>query len=230
MDIYVQPFLPQPELLILGTSPVASELSHLAARLDFTVHAVNPDATHASHGEAHSGPIHAQTFVVVATMGKGDEEALVRAARFASDAAYVGFVASRKKLSVLAGYLREQGVAEEKVGRIKAPAGLDIQAVTPAEIALSILAEIVQLRRSQTGESGAPPPGSRHAAETLAAVEATEAQDPVCGMMVDISSAQHVLVYNDQAYYFCCAHCQSAFEKEPARFVGVAINFIDHEG
>jgi xanthine dehydrogenase accessory factor len=224
MDIYVQPFLPQSELLILGASPVARELSHLAARLDFAVTAL--DAEEAHHGEADSAPITPRTFVIVATMGTGDEEALARAA--ASDAAYVGFVASRKKMSVLADYLRQEGVSEEKLARVKAPAGLDIQAATPAEIALSILAEVVMLRRSGP-ESGAPLSGSRRAAETLAAVEAAQAQDPVCGMLVDISTARHVLVYEDHTYYFCCAHCRGAFEKEPARFVGVALNFIGHQ-
>jgi xanthine dehydrogenase accessory factor len=219
MDLYIQPFLPQPHLLILGSSPVAQELSGLASHLDFAVTAVDPrDAPQGSLSQMHITP---DTFAVVATMGKDDEAALALAA--ASEAAYVAFVASRKKMSVLADHLREQGVAEEKLERIKAPAGLDIKAATPAEIALSILAEIVLLRHSGWVESQ-PMGGATQAAETLAAVEAREAQDPVCGMMVDISTARHVFQHNGHTYYFCCEHCQRTFEKEPAKFIGVGLS------
>jgi xanthine dehydrogenase accessory factor len=215
MDLYIQPFLPQPPLLILGVSPVARELSHLASRFDFAVAAVDGGDT--PPGDLSQVHIPAGAFVVVATMGSDDEAALALAA--ASEAAYVGFVASRKKMSVLADHLREQGVPAEQLERIKAPAGLDIKAATPTEIALSVLAEIVLLRRSGTVESKADS-GVAQAAEALVAFEAREAQDPVCGMMVDISSARHVFQHNGHTYYFCCEHCQRTFEKEPAKFVG----------
>lgn len=215
MDLYVQPFLPQPHLLILGSSPVARELSHLAARFDFAVTAIDPQD--APQGDLSQVSISPGTFVLVATMGKEDETALALAA--ASDAAYVAFVASRKKMSVLADHLREQGVADEKLAQVKAPAGLDIKAATPAEIALSILAEIVLLRRSGLVESKATSSGAQ-AAETLAVIEARQAKDPVCGMLVDISTARHVFQYNGHTYYFCCEHCRGTFEKEPARFLG----------
>jgi xanthine dehydrogenase accessory factor len=213
MDLYIQPFLPQPHLLILGSSPVARELSHLAARLDFAVTLLDPEGDESA---AAAGP---DSFVVVATMGKGDEEALVRAA--ASGAGYVACVASRKKMSVLAHHLREQGAPQDRLERIKAPAGLDIKAATPGEIALSILAEIVLLRRSGQIQ-GSVFHGAAQAAHTLAAVEAREARDPVCGMLVDISTARHVAQYNGQAYYFCCEHCRGTFEKEPDKYLAMA--------
>ena len=215
MDLYIQPFLPQPHLLILGSSPVAQELSQLASHLDFAVAAVQAGDT--PQGDLSQVHIPAGAFVVVATMGKDDEAALALAA--ASEAAYVGFVASRKKMSVLADHLREQGVPAEELERIKAPAGLDIKAGTPAEIALSILAEIVLLRRSGLVESTADD-GAAQAAEALVAFEAREAQDPVCGMLVDTSSARHIFQHNGHTYYFCCEHCQRTFEKEPAKFIG----------
>ncbi|MEP9379176.1 XdhC/CoxI family protein [Aquabacter sp. CN5-332] len=154
MDIFVEPMLPQPEIIVCGSSPVAVAVADLGARLGFAVAACAPPAEQSAFPEvdrriegyalsvAHAG----QRYIVVSTQGKGDEAAL-RAA-LAVDADYVAFVGSLRKAETLKAALAERGVPAERLERLKAPAGLDLGAITPEEIALSILAEIVAQRRA----------------------------------------------------------------------------------
>ncbi|MGX0976776.1 xanthine dehydrogenase accessory factor [Roseovarius sp. MBR-51] len=137
MEIFVEPVLPRPELVILGASPVALALATLAQPFGFDV--TTPDAM------PESGPLPAANharMVVIATQGVGDLDALRTA--LASEADYIGFVASRRKFATLAARL---DATPEALARVHSPAGLAINAVTPEEIALSILAQIVQHRR-----------------------------------------------------------------------------------
>src|SRR5690348_16865537 len=126
VEIYLEPLLPAPRLCVLGDTPVADALARLAREIGHQVVESPNDAD----------------AVVVATMGVGDEDALERAAR--SSAPYVGLVASRKKAGFLFVYARAGGVPDEQLARVKAPAGLDLGGISPTEIALSIVAEIVQ--------------------------------------------------------------------------------------
>lgn len=143
MEIFVEPVLPRPELVILGASPVARALETLAAPFGFDISAAD---------EAIPLPTsNRPRMIVVATQGKGDLDAL-RAA-LDSDAAYIGLVASRRKFAALSARLTESDPAA--LARVHAPAGLAIHAVSPQEIALSILAQIVQIRRS--GQRRPPP-------------------------------------------------------------------------
>lgn len=185
VEIYLEPMLPVPRLCILGDTPVAQALARLAREVGHAMVA-SPDGADA---------------VVVATMGVGDEEALEMAVR--SSASYVGLVASRKKASFLFDYARASGVPDEHLSRVKAPAGLDLGGMSPAEIALSILAEIVQ-RRNATGHSEP----RRESAPGLAA-----AIDPICGMAIDMTTAKHTLVIAGETFYFCCPHCKASFAK-----------------
>jgi xanthine dehydrogenase accessory factor len=156
MDIFVEPVLPHPSLVILGASPVAMSLATQARQLGYHVTlaapagdlAVAPDADMLVDGFA-LGELHqARRFIVISTQGKGDEVAL-RAA-LALEAAYVAFVGSRRKMAALREKLGAGGVAAAALDRVKAPAGLDLGAITPEEIAMSILAEItVERRRGQ---------------------------------------------------------------------------------
>ncbi|MEW9807832.1 XdhC family protein [Mesorhizobium sp. ZMM04-5] len=167
MDIFVEPMLPRPSLVVLGSSPVALALAGQARQLGFHVtlaapfgeFAEMPEADRLVDGFGIGAPQSAQRFVVVSTQGKGDEAAL-RAA-LGIEAGYHGFVGSRRKMAALRQSLAGAGVAAEALDRVKAPAGLDIGAITPEEIALSILAEIVVVRRAgQRGEAPREPQGS----------------------------------------------------------------------
>ena len=134
VDIFIEPCLPAAQLVILGSSPVAQALSALAPQFHWSI-AANPAERTA----------HQQQFVVVATQGKGDLEALKAA--IACDPTFIAFVGSRRKYATLAQKLAAGGCAQSHIDRVRAPAGLDIGAVTPEEIALSILAQLVQERR-----------------------------------------------------------------------------------
>lgn len=158
MDVFVEPVLPRPQLVILGEGPVALALTDLAERFGFhRIHAApGLSASPAEETRDVFDPLPAfggQRFIIVATQGKGDEAGLRVALQTGAD--HVAFVGSRRKFATLADRLRAAGAGEAALARVKAPAGLDINAITPEEIALSILAEITILRRA--GERGSDP-------------------------------------------------------------------------
>lgn len=142
VDIFIEPCLPMPELMIVGGSPVAKALAHLAPQFHWAV-------THCTKADAFS-KTNRQRFVVVATQGQGDLAALK--ATLAAEPDYCSFVGSQRKFAVLSEKLAEEGVSSQRISTVKSPAGLDINAVTPEEIALSILAELVRVRRRQVTE------------------------------------------------------------------------------
>ncbi len=157
MDVFVEPVLPQPRLVVFGAGPVALALCDLAGRFDLHRTLAAPGLREGAVEQVQDGfaleaGVTGQRFVVVATQGKGDEAGL-RAA-LAAGADYVAFVGSRRKFATLAARLVSGGVDPAEVARVKAPAGLDIHAITPEEIALSILAEITVLRRAGGREAG----------------------------------------------------------------------------
>lgn len=155
MDIFVEPVLPRPQVVVCGASPVAVAVADLARRSGFAITVCAPAAEQAAFAtadrriEGFALPVDetATRYVVVSTQGRGDEAALLAA--LAVDADYVAFVGSRKKAAALKAALAERGVAAERLARLKAPAGLDLGAITPDEIAISILAEIVAVRRGK---------------------------------------------------------------------------------
>ena len=153
MDIFIEPMLPRPSLVILGASPVAIALAELARRLGFHVTAAAPPADFTERPDADlclegfdiAGLPGARRFIVVSTQSKGDEAALKAALKV--DAAYCGFVGSRRKIAALREKLLAEGCDPIALNRVKAPAGIDLGAITPEEIALSILAEVIEVRR-----------------------------------------------------------------------------------
>ena len=245
VEVYLEPVLPRPALLVLGHTPVAQALVRFGRALGFRVTAAEPAAREELFPDADAvltdwadaaRRIGADGFVVVATMGEDDEGALEAAV--ASDARYIGLVASRKKGDSLLAYLRSRGVDEARTARIKFPAGLDLGAVGPDEVALSIMAEIVQLRRAR---AGAAPPASRRASLPLAPARAAgpgesgapaparggavgpgEAVDPVCGMIVEVAATRHTVEHGGRTFHFCCPRCRAAFEREPDRYAPAA--------
>ncbi len=217
LEIYVEPILPKPQLLLVGEAPLVPTLARLGRLQGFAVWVADAGGSHTDLEAdlrlplpqlAHQ--ITPSTYAVVATMGNYDEEALEQIV--GASAGYVGLVASRKRAEAVLAYLRTRGLAAEHLRRVKVPAGLDIGAVTPEEIALSIMAEIVQVRRTQI-----PVPTGA----ALPAQAAADAIDPVCGMTVEIATARHTLGYQGTMFYFCCAHCRQTFEREPAQYLKV---------
>lgn len=183
LEIYVEPFLPKPELLIVGDSLVAQTVAQLGEMLGFKI----IDDT---------SRINESTYVVVATMGNGDEEGLLSV--LGSKPKYFGLVASEKKSKALFEYAREKGYTDEQIGVIKCPAGLTLGAETMPEIALSIMAEIMQLRREHGSiEEQAP----------------SEAIDPICGMTVNTANAKYTSEFAGRTIYFCCLRCKETFDR-----------------
>ena len=153
MDVFVEPVLPRPQVLVCGSSPVAVAIADLARRTGFAVTVCAPAAEQGAFPEAerriegYALPVHEEggRYVVVATQGRGDETALQAA--LSVDADYVAFVGSRKKADSMRAAMSKRGMTPEQLAKLKAPAGLDLGAITPDEIAISIIAEIIARRR-----------------------------------------------------------------------------------
>ena len=216
LDIYIEPVLPKPDILILGRSPVAKTLARLGKTIGYAISVVAPGADRESFPDSDLVQAELdlsqlkttpQTFIVVSTQGEGDEEALEQA--ILTKAAYVAFVASKTKASKLLGYLKERGVTVDRLSQVRAPAGLDITATSPEEIAVSILAEIIQENgtRAASQKKQAQSPFPKH-----------EAKDPICGMMVDVSIAKHKSEFHGNSFYFCCSGCKQKFDKRPEKY------------
>ncbi len=181
VEIYVEPVLPVPRLVLFGATPAVDALARIGEAMGYRV----------ERGAPARG-----AYVLVATMGDEDLEVLQKILR--DEPAYVGVIASRKRFEQVRQTLIACGVPRAAVDRVFAPAGLDIGAHTPEEIALSVMAQIVQERRK---------PGR----EAPAASVAAEAVDPICGMTVNVAAARHKAEVEGVLYYFCCAGCRTKF-------------------
>jgi xanthine dehydrogenase accessory factor len=229
LEIYLEPVLPKPELLIVGVSPVAQILAGFGRLLDFNVCVADPDATRDQFPEADlvltdlesaRSRINAQCFVVVATMGNGDEEGL--AAVVGTSPRYLGLVASKEKARSLFQYIRDKGTPVEHLDRIKCPAGLALGGETLPEIAFSVMAEITRSRRTISGQAVEQVKGSKGASlpvVQMAAESSTESIDPVCGMTVATANARYQAVFEEKTFYFCCLRCQESFEQSPGLYL-----------
>jgi xanthine dehydrogenase accessory factor len=160
--------------VVCGSSPVAAAIADLARRTGFAVTACAPAGEQSAFGEVdrriegYALPVseEGQRFVVISTQGRGDEVAL-RAA-LASHSDYIAFVGSRKKAAALKAALAADGLDPTRLAAVKAPAGLDLGAITPEEIAVSILAEIIARRRRPGRTTNAEGVASRNSAPRLA--------------------------------------------------------------
>lgn len=214
LDIYMEPHLPQPQLVLVGDSPVIAALSRLAGVLDYAV-------TQLNSADLSKVLINERTYVLVASHGQYDEEALEQALR--SPAVYVGMVGSHRRAEACREYLRTSGLAEQQIERLKAPAGLDVGAVTPEEIAASILAELVEVRRRGplVNQEQTRFASEEHlkGKEAIIEHEPETAIDPVCGMIVEIATARHRAKLDGQDFYFCCPACKRLFERNPQEYL-----------
>jgi len=221
LEIYIEPVLPVPHLVIVGSSPMAEVLAAQAGALGWRADRVDgPDFATDMANE--------QSMIVVATQGHDDEDVLARAV--AARPAYLGLVGSRRRGATVLGYLADRGVPKEELARVRVPAGLDLGKTTHQEIAVAILAELVQLRASgalSPPQAAATASSSSSSSSSSAAAAkpgrrgvtaAGEAVDPVCGMTVATASSQP-LRHDGADYYFCCAGCRQAFEQDPDAYI-----------
>ena len=218
VEVYLEPHIPPRRLLVAGFTPVAEALSRLAASLSYDVTRV-VDAQEVRDLEPATGVAvitverladhlaHAGTGVVavVASQGHYDEAVLEQLAK--AQAAFVGLLASRKRAADVRGVLAQAGVPAAWLDTIHTPVGLNLGARSPADVAVSILAQVVA-----EVPAGAVPPVACEISEMLV--------DPVCGMDVEPTDRRHRVDFNGVAFAFCSAHCRAAFERAPGQFAG----------
>ena len=236
LEIYVEPNLPAPLLWVAGTTPIAGALVELGTAAGFQVTLFDPIAEASAFPKATE--VRADTnlvavdptsspYIVVATQGQWDEEALAGALR--RDARYVGLVASPTRATAVRAWLREEtGLAEDRLAALRAPAGMDLGAETPEEVALSILAELVQVRRGRAQFVASPGPATvAGVAVGAGALAATSDDivllDPVCGMTVERAHARHLAEHDGVVYAFCSLGCRTRFVKDPASFLPASV-------
>jgi len=228
LQVYLEPVLPAPHLVVVGRSPMAHTLVALARTLGWRADRHDWERFTSADVTAHS-------LVVIATQGHGDEEALeqvMASGRGAgghdagghdaggSDAgggglpAFIGLVASRRRGESVLGALADKGVPRHLLDRVRVPVGLDLGHTTHREIAVAILAELVKLRAAGelrlsagAGRTAVPPAGPG------------PARDPVCGMTVPADASSRPYEYEGVTYYFCCPGCRRAFERDPLAYL-----------
>jgi xanthine dehydrogenase accessory factor len=233
VDVYVEPQLEKKQLLIVGASPIAIALAKQGKLQSYDVTMVCEDSERATLGfglegvqvnlidvkglrdwleslpTARKGLLEA----VVASMGHYDEETLTLLAKIKPR--YLGLVASRKRGNTVMEFVKD-AVSREDLAKVHSPAGLDIFAKTPNEVAVSILAEMIQLRRRAVSKN------MIEEFENLPILQKQEAIDPVCGMTVDVATAKHSYELEGAMYYFCCPHCRKKFVDNPQKYLTVS--------
>jgi len=212
LEVFIEPVQPAPRLVIVGRSPMAQTLADLADALGWRTALIDSREFSAADADGRS-------MVVVATQGHGDEEVMEQAV--AARPAYLGLVASQRRGAAVLGYLKDRGVPKDQLDRVKVPAGLNLGRTSHREIAVAILAELVQLRAAGeiTGTPGGTGDEQRATPGTAQQVTPAEATDPVCGMTVVADDSSYPLVHDGVTYYFCRVGCRRAFEADPAAYV-----------
>ena len=193
IEVFLEPFLPAPRMIVAGDTPIAAALLRLGP--DLGLEAV------AASGADSGSPVPSADDLALVVAAHGRDERAILAAALEAGVRYVGLVASRKRGAAVIDTLREDGVAEEMLDRIDTPAGIDIGARTPSEVALSILASIIEVRRR-----------SSTAPRAWAAAPPT-AVDPICGMTVVVGADSLSAQYAGDTHYFCGEGCLRAFEQ-----------------
>ena len=202
LQIFIEPVMSSPHVLIVGCSPMAVTLLDLVRDLGWRGDLVDGS-------EFTCCKVTESSAVIIATQGHGDEDVLQTALQ--GDPAFVGLVASAKRGRVVREFLAEQGVDEDKLARVHVPIGIDLGHTGHREIAVSILADLV--KRRAAGELK-----SQTRART-SMIEPESVLDLVCGMTVDAIPANRPFEYQGTTYYFCAPGCRKAFEKDPDSFI-----------
>jgi xanthine dehydrogenase accessory factor len=241
LELFIQPTVPAPLVAVLGATPAAHEACVLARRVGFRAN-IAGEAVRAGQPRFDAAALDraGASFVLIATQGDGDEDALEAALR--SACAAVLLIASHRKAERLRAAMRLRGIDEARLAALHAPAGPAIHANTPQEIALGAVAGLVAVRHEQEAQEAQQAAAAREQAATPQTTIAGEAVpplppcealgapvaqaghyvNPVCGMSVEIATAKHVVDYRGHTLYFCCDCCKTEFERAPERYVAVA--------
>lgn len=220
VDIFIEPVMLPSHLVVIGKSEIAKSIVRLAKAMQFRVTGVAEDANLQTFGTVDELITQVSlrnvkttpwSFIVVATQGEQDEKALTEA--FQKESCYVGFVSSRKKVATIRQYLSDAGLGEATLARLHSPAGLDINAKQPDEVAVSILAELIQVKNSLELQHIGP----EVAGDGLPLPEYYI--NPVCGVPVDKANPRHVVEYKGEKVYFCCDGCKVKFDKDPEKYI-----------
>ena len=221
VDLYIEPVLPRPQMVIFGQSHIGIALAKICLAMDYRVVVVHPDADHSTYGDLHNltivtkfepSDLTQNSYLVVCTQGEGDEQALQMALETGND--YVAFVSSRKKANAIFNTLRVQGATFDQLKKIRTPAGLDIHAKLPEEVAISIIAQIIEdIRKPELIDDGESVPSPVNLAVDQYYI------NPVCNIPVHKATAKHVMIYKDEQVYFCCDGCKVKFEAEPEKYL-----------
>lgn len=218
VDVYIEPMIPASKIYIFGRSHIAKALCEIGAAAGYEMTVISDLSEHEMFPKArkfHSLSefdvklLKPADFVVVCTQGEDDEKSLEAAV--ASQANYVSFVSSRRKANSIYRTLKKQGTPIEDLAQVKTPAGLDLNAKSPQDVAISILAEIVQAK--QTKEK------AFDEEDTFQVMTGDLYMNPVCKIPVQKSTAKHVLEHKGEKVYFCCDGCKVSFEKEPEAYL-----------
>jgi len=232
VEVFIEPVLPQPHLVVIGKSEIAKSLVRIAMATGYRITGVGQDAnlktydkvdeliTHYDLSGMKTSPA---SFIVIATQGENDEKALLESLK--KDCSYIGFVASRKKMAAMSSYLIDAGVDPQKVERIHSPAGIDINAKLPDEVAISILAQIIQVKNSLDVVVSFDQPGTT-GGETAPSFYI----NPVCGIPIDMNNPKHIIDYKGEKVYFCCDGCKVKFEKDPEKYIQARAMGLAPEG
>lgn len=203
LQLYIEPVLSTPRLVVVGRSPMATTLVDLAAVLGWRAELTAAD-------EFGAEPVDPTAIVIVATQGHDDEVTLERAVR--AEPAFVGLVGSHKRGEAVLAYLADRGVPPDLLERVHVPVGMDLGHTSHTEIAVAVLAELVSLKAA-----GDLTPA--HVDNILAVTQPETAIDPVCGMTVTADENSRPFEYQGTTYYFCAPGCRAAFEKDPESFI-----------
>jgi xanthine dehydrogenase accessory factor len=246
LELFIQPTVPAPLVAVLGATPAAHEACVLARRAGFRA-SLADGAARAGEPRFDAAALEraGASFVLIATQGDGDEDALEAALR--SPAVAVLLIASHRKAERLLATMRMRGIDEARLAALHAPAGPAIHAHTPQEIALGAVAGLVSVRHEMeiakqaepapvlaqtvvpqaTVATEAVPPLTPCEALGMPAPDAGHYVNPVCGMRVEIASAKHVVEYGGHKVYFCCDCCKTEFERAPERYLNAAPDRAD---
>ena len=232
VEILIEPMIAQPEIIIVGKSNIARKLAALAIAADFRVSVLAIDADSQMFPGVHrvfdkidfsSFKNLSNSYIIVTTRGENDDLAVKKALE--TRAGYIGFVASAKKAEDIRAKLSNEGLSENDISRLRSPVGLDINAKLASEVAISILAEVIDDFRN--GRESATK-GKQEAASEAAVPEESTAGDafaeeyyinPVCQVPVSRKNPKHIIEYKGELVYFCCDGCKVSFEKNPAQYI-----------